>query len=245
MGYSFDFALSFSSECRTLARQLSELLVRRGARVFYDEYFLVNLLGKRIDDELAGKFGEETQFFVPFVSSEYGKRPWPQYEWSVASSEAQRRNHEFILPLRVDDTRLFGLPDTTCYLDLRKMDMVDVADVLIGKLEASIGTSEGELQVREWVATFGVLLERLDDEDFLRDAPSNLPALYDWLTEDLMDRLAQAPILGVRILEDLRDGEQLSVRFGFEWDFLKEALDFGNMGNWELLELAPYKDVYE
>ena len=244
MCYAFDFALSFSGECRSLAKELSELLVERGASIFYDNSFLEHLFGKRLDEEFSGTFGEETRFFVPFVSSGYAQKPWPQYEWGVAKCEAQRRDEEFILPLRVDDTHLFGLPDTVCYLDLRTVELAEVANVLIAKLQASIVSSEAGPQGREWVATFGVLLEKLREEVLPVNAPGDVPMLYDWLTEDLIDRLGRTSMSHVRMLEDLRDGEQLSVRLGFEWDLSKEALNFGDMGWWELLELAPHEDVF-
>ena len=225
--------------------ELSQLLVQRGARVFYDESFLAHLFGRRLDDEFAGKFGGETRFFVPFVSHGYVQKPWPQYEWSVASSEAHRRNEEFILPLRVDDTRLLGLSDAVCYLDLRTMGLVEVADVLVAKLGTTIDSSEVEPQDGEWVATFGILLETLEEEELPESAPNDFPMLYDWLTEDLLDRLGRTRMSNVQVLEDLRNGECLSVRFGFEWDLSKEALSFGDMGNWELLELAPYNEIYD
>ena len=175
MRYTFDFALSFSGECRSLAKELSELLVEKGASVFYDDSFLEHLLGKQLDEEFSAKFGEETHFFIPFVSSEYAKRPWPQYEWGVARYEAQRRDEEFILPLRLDDTHLFGLPDTVCYLDLRTMELAEVANILISKLEAFTDSNEAGTQDREWVATFGVLLENLRNEELPEDAPRDLP----------------------------------------------------------------------
>lgn len=244
MRYAFDFALSFSGECRSLAKELSELLVERGASVFYDNSFLEHLFGKRLDDAFSGTFGEKTRFFVPFVSSGYAERPWPQYEWGVAKSEAERRDEEFILPLRVDDTQIFGLPDTVCYLDLREMELAEVANVLIAKLEASIVSREATTQGRKWVATFGVLLEKLRVEELPANAPADLPMLYDWLTEDLMDRLDRTSMLHVRMLDDLRDGEQLSIRLGFEWDLSKEALNFGDRGWWELLELVPHEEIF-
>lgn len=244
MRYAFDFALSFSSECRSLAKELSTLLVERGAIVFYDNSFLEHLFGKRLDDEFSGTFGENTRFFVPFVSCGYAERPWPQYEWGVAKSEAERRDEEFILPLRVDDTQLFGLPDTVCHLDLRTMELEEVANVLVAKLEASIVSREAATHGLEWVATFGVPLEKLREEELPVNASANLPMLYDWLTEDLMDRLGRTSMSHVRMLEDLRNGEQLSIRLGFEWDLSKEALNFGDMGWWELLELAPYEEIF-
>ena len=245
MSYAFDFALSFSGEYRKLAMELSELLVQRKARVFYDEFFLTHLFGKRLDGEFARKFGAETRFLVPFVSHEYAQRPWPQYEWSVASSESHRREEEFILPLRVDDTHLLGLSDAVCYLDLRTMDLVEVADVLISKLGATADSSEGEPQIREWMATFGLLLEALEEDELPASAPHDFPMLYDWLTRDLLSKLKRTSMSDVQVLEDLRNGECLSVRFRFEWNLANHALDFGDIGNWELLELAPCNEIYD
>lgn len=244
MSYAFDFALSFSAECRSPAKELSELLVERGASVFYDNVFLEHLFGKRLDDEFSGIFGEETRFFVPFVSSGYARRPWPQYEWGVAKFEAQRRGEEFILPLRVDDTHLVGLPDTVCYLDLRTMELAEVANLLIAKLEDSISAGETGPETREWVATFGVLLDKLKEEELPVNAPVDGPKLYDWLTEDLIDRLGRTSMSRMRTIEDSRTGETLSIRLGFEWDLSKEALNFGDMGWWELLELAPHEEIF-
>ena len=116
--------------------------------------------------------------------------------------------------------------------------LAEVANVLIAKLEASIVSRNATTQGREWVATFGVLLEKLREEELPVNAPADLPMLYDWLTEDLMARLSRTSMSHVRMLDDLRDGEQLSIRLGFEWDLSKEALNFGDMGWWELLEFA-------
>ena len=244
MAYAFDFAISFSRECRDRARILAELLEEQGAIVFYDHSFLEHLLGKRLDDELAWVFGGATRYFVPFVSTGYRGRPWPQYEWSIAKLEAERRQEEFILPLRVDDSLLFGLPDTVGYLDLREIGLDRVADVLIRKLKVSktkidTGPNEGE-----WVVTFGVKTEDLHRQKLPADAPSDTPWLYDWLTEDLMKRLTQGALPTARVIEDLRTGETLSVRLQFMWDPSEGALDFGELAWWELLELSPYDAIF-
>ena len=244
MAYAFDFAVSFSGECRSRARELSELLVEKGANVFYDDFYLEYLLGKRLDDEFSSVFGEATRFFVPFVSSEYARRAWPQYEWSVGKLEAQRRHEEFILPLRIDDTVLLGLLDTVCYLDLRRMELREVANILIGKLVASTSPSEVSPRARKWVVTFGLLMGNLEEAELPVAAPNRVPMLYDWLTEELVDRLGRTSLSQIRVIEDSRDGETLSVRLGFDWDVSKGAMDFGDMGWWDLLELAPYEDIY-
>ena len=244
MSYTFDFAISFSRECRPLANELADLLENRGAIVFYDYSFLEHLLGKRLDDELAWVFGEATRYFVPFVSAGYARRPWPQYEWTIAQLEAERRQEEFILPLRVDDSLLVGLPSTVGYLDLRSIKLDEVSDILIGKFGSSTGQAGTGSKKGEWVVTFGLKMEDLDGQDLPRDAPSDTPWLYDWLTDDLMKRLTHGSLSSAHIVEDSRAGETLSVRLSFIWDPSKGALDFGDIAWWDLLELSPYSAIY-
>lgn len=245
MQYSFDFAISFSRDCRSVAKELRDHLVARGAAVFYDDSFLEHLLGKRLDHEFSWTFGAGTQFFVPIVSAAYAERPWPQYEWSIAKREAEKRQEEFILPLRVDDSLLVGLPDTVSYLDLRRISLNEVAEILIHKRAGSTVAITHPRRNQDWVATFGLRMEDLGGGELPPEAPSDYASLCDWLTEELMDRLNQTSLLVIRFIEDARDGETLSVRVSFKWNPSEGALDFGEMGWWEPLELLPYDEVYE
>ena len=246
MSYKFDFAMSFSGECRTRAEELAQLLLAKGAEVFYDNFFRADLLGKRLDDEFSQVFGYETRFFVPFVSAAYTQKQWPQYEWGIAKREAETRREEFILPLRVDDSPLVGLPDTVSFLDLRCVGLKEVADILFQKLERSTEQYVRFRRSQDWVATFGLLMDGLEGEALPPEAPSEAVRLYDWLTDELLNRLALAQTVQspVRIVEDSRTGETLSVRLSFAWDPSKGPLEFGDMGWWQFLELVPFEDIY-
>ena len=244
MSYEFDFAISFSGECRPRAEELAELLVAKEASVFYDNFFRGHLLGKRLDNEFSWVFGPETRFFVPFVSAAYTQKQWPQYEWSIAKREAEKRREEFILPLRVDDSLLVGLPDTVSYLDLRCTGLKEVADLLFQKLERSREQDVQLQRTQDWVVTFGLSMDDLEGEGLPPEAPSEVVRLYDWLTDELLNRLSQTPLAPVQIVEDSRNGETLSVRLSFAWAPSKGPLDFGDMGWWQLLELAPFDDIY-
>lgn len=244
MDYTFDFAVSFARDCRPRAEKLASLLEQQGATVFYDRSFLAHLLGRRLDDELGWVFGEGTRFFVLFVSAEYTRNPWPQYEWSIAKLEAKRRDEAFVLPLRVDDSLLVGLPDTVGYLDIRDIGLEDVADILMAKLEGSKTKAGSRSTKGEWIVTFGLNLEELDWEEMPTDAPSHTPWLYEWLREDLMKRLSEGSLSAAQITEDSRNGETMGVRLAFMWDPAEGSLDFGDMGWWEILELCPYDAIY-
>lgn len=244
--YEFDFAISFSKECRPVAKELAEQLDVRGAVVFYDDSYRARLLGKRLNDEFAWVFGPGTRFFVPIVSASYAERVWPQYEWDVARREATQRHEEFILPLRMDTSILVGLPDTVGYLDLRRYSVNKVVDILIEKLWNSVDIMDRQLGEQTWVAAFGLLIQDvLDSENLIPDAPSGYARLCDWLIEDLKRRLARTSLTDPRFTEDARNGETLSLRVAFEWGPSKGPLEFGELGWWELLELLPYDQVYD
>jgi len=179
---SFDFAISYAGSDRALAQQLASLLSNRGAKVFVDTPYRAHLVGRRLDREFEWLFGPGTRFFVAIVFQSYVDRPWPQHEWSIAIREAEMRSEEFILPLRLDDSLLVGLPSTVGYIDLREDSVEAAADLLLGKLR---GVQSPE--VTQWVATFGILVEDvLSSDDFPRSAPTDYAHLCDWLAQDLV-----------------------------------------------------------
>jgi hypothetical protein len=239
--FNFDFAISFAGSDRSLAERLASLLTARGAVVFIDSSFRAHLLGRRLDREFAWVFGPATKYFVPIVSRSYADKSWPQHEWNVAIIEAERRApQEFILPLRLDDALLVGLPNTIGYIDLRKHSVDDVAGILLEKLTGTAWT-----EVVRWVAAFGLLVEEvLESGNLPPTAPTDYPHLCDWLAEDLLTRLQDSSISNSWITEDSRDGEAFSVRIAFEWKSQEVPLDFGVLDWWEVLEVLPYDRVY-
>ena len=240
----FDFAISFSADCRSVAKELAERLHLRGAAVFYDEFYRAHLLGKRLDREFAWVFADGTRFFVPIVSASYANSTWPQHEWSIAKHEAKNRQEEFILPVRVDDSLLLGLPDTVCYVDLRHHTLDTVADLLIEKLSGStmMARPHGD---QTWVAAFSLLIQNLlDSEDLPPDAPLDYASLCDWLTENLKARLTSSSLVNPRLTEDARNGETFGLRVAFEWGPARGPMEFGDLGWWELMEVLPYGEVY-
>jgi len=70
-----------------------------------------------------------------FVSQEYADRMWTNHERRSAQARAlEDRGADYILPIRVDDTDLDGLPPTVGYLSLNDLSVAQIADLLIQKL---------------------------------------------------------------------------------------------------------------
>lgn len=238
--YTFDFAISFAGPQRPIAEKLASLLSDYGAIVFYDSTYKASLLGRRLDREFEWLFGPGTSFFVPLISRDYVERNWPQLEWSVALGEAPHRRYEFILPLRVDDSRLLGLHPTVAYLDLREHTVEQAALILMEKLEDWRGRIGYGAWYQTWIATFGLqIADVLESPELPEDAPEMLPDLYDWLESDLIHRLSLPALDNPRYVEpSQRTGETLSVRVGFEWMVTGVPLSFGDLAWWHLLDLA-------
>lgn len=243
--YEFDYAISFSRECRSVAKELADRLHLRGAAVFYDGFYRAHLLGQRLGRVFAWVFADGTRFFVPIVSASYANSTWPQHEWTIARHEAKNRQEEFILPIRVDDSLLLGLPDTVCYVDLRDHTVDTVADLLIEKLGGSTIANARPHGDQTWVAAFSLLTQNLlDSEDLPPEAPLDYAGLCDWLTENLKARLASTSLVNPRLTEDARNGETFGLRVAFEWGPARGPMEFGDSGWWELMEVLPYKDVH-
>jgi len=95
------------------------------------------------------------------------------------------------------------------------------------------------------VATLGLTIEQvLESGELPSNVPTDYPHLCDWLEEDLRRRLHDS-IGDFQYPEaSKRDGEILSVRIAFRWQQQDGQPDFGDLGWWSLLELAPFEEVY-
>jgi tetratricopeptide (TPR) repeat protein len=130
--YKYDAALSFAGEDRTLAAALSRHLKRLGLSVFYDFDHQAELWGKT-PEVFAQIYGPQSRYVIPLVSEHYAQKDWTQFEFDSARREQRKRGREFILPVRLDDTQLFGLPDNKIRLDARQQGVAQIAKLFAEK----------------------------------------------------------------------------------------------------------------
>lgn len=256
--YAFDFALSFAGEDRSKAKRIAKLLLRGGAVVFYDDKFKSELHGKSLTDEFQRIYGRTSRYVVVLVSEYYPRKDYTNYEFGVAKKAGKKRKAEYILPLRIDDTQLLGLPADVAYFDLRKTTLKETAKLLLKKLKKKVRAQKQPSKHRKakkmkpkrikpriikLAATFGVNVSEMDTSIIPRRVPRVYYAISDWLIKKLRARLWGAG-LNFDFLGDERDGETLSARVAFDWDPNSKELDFGDTSPWELLELLPYSELY-
>jgi len=165
-------------------------------------------------------------------------------EFKIAKKE--KRKYEHILPLILDEeVSLQGLDSDIIYINLRKEGILSACDIIIEKLQDIYG-NKNRVTMKQWVATFSVNIPNLEDSGELpTSAPNDYPLLCDWLQEDLIQRLSKGNIPHFEVTEDSRDGETFGIRVSFEWDPSKQALDFGDLGWWEVVEVELYENIYE
>lgn len=135
--YKYQVALSFAGEDRSTAGKLARLLTDQGISVFYDEYEQANLWGKDLYQHLAEVYGNNAQYCIILISKDYARKLWTKHELKQAQERAFKENREYILPLRLDDTAIPGITETTGYIDLQKVPIEYVVSVLIEKLGSS------------------------------------------------------------------------------------------------------------
>lgn len=154
--WTFDVALSFAGEDRPVAEELATLLVTRRLRVFYDRFFQSDLWGKDLYEHIADVYTHRSRYCVMVVSHNDLIKKWTTHERKSAQARAFAQGPEYILPLRLDDTELPGLPPTVGYIDYRTHSVTEVVGLILQKLDL---TSETELRRRHsiienrWIAS--------------------------------------------------------------------------------------------
>lgn len=128
----YDVALSFAGEDRAKAELLASALVQAGIKVYYDQFD--DVWGKDLDQHFMTVFEEKARYFVPFVSVAYERKSWPRREFQAARARALEGTQEYILPIRLDDTVLSGLPRTIGYKSWSEHSPADIVQAIEKKL---------------------------------------------------------------------------------------------------------------
>jgi hypothetical protein len=132
--HQYDVALSFAQEDRELAERCAQLLAEAGYRVFYDRWEQHDLLGKELVAHLDTIYREAARYCLIFISKHYVAKAWTRHELRSAQARALHCHREYILPARLDDTPVPGLPETVGYIDLRSHSVEELVQAVTRKL---------------------------------------------------------------------------------------------------------------
>ena len=132
--YDFDIAVSFAGEDRETIQRYCKVLSSNGLRVFYDKYERIGLWGANLYDKLDEVYRTKALFCVIFISKHYAAKVWTNHERQSAQARALQENREYVLPVRLDDTDIPGIPPTIGYEDLRKISVEKLAEMTVQKV---------------------------------------------------------------------------------------------------------------
>jgi hypothetical protein len=135
--FDYDVALSFAGSDRKYAERLAEELRAVGVAVFYDQFDQAALWGKNLHAYLTELYRLRARYCVVFLSANYGREGWTRLELDAALAREFEYGHEYILPIRLDDTTVPGILPTRGYLDWRKYSVDAIVDMVRTRLANS------------------------------------------------------------------------------------------------------------
>lgn len=189
--YEYDFVISYASEDEEYASCLRSAL--KPARVFYAPDYQSELWGNNLYESLSQIYSEKGRFCIIIISKYYIKKNWTRLEWQSAQSRALKQiDTAYVLPIRIDDAELPGLPDTVLYLDAKKLGIKEIAQIALKKLYALESGGRGPLKWSKYQTT------RLFDNRLsqcLGDTYGLKTVLDPIDIEDILTTLLQPPLL--------------------------------------------------
>ena len=144
--FEYDVALSFARPDKDIVEKFADLLKSKDIKVFHDTYEAGDLWGRDLIDHLVNIYSRKARYCVMFVSQYYPLTKWTKVERTAAQERALRDADEYILPLKLDDTHVPGITETTGYRDLHQHRLEDIVDLLEQNLIKSKSQSSQRTQ---------------------------------------------------------------------------------------------------
>lgn len=139
----FLVAFSFAGQQREFVRAVAEAVERKlgSGTVFLDEWFEYYIAGADADLKLQNIYGEKCELVVVCVSKHYAGKSWTQAEHEAvrarlmqARNSADKRDRERILPIRVGEGDVEGIPFNAIVPDVRG-SVIRAADLILSRLQ--------------------------------------------------------------------------------------------------------------
>jgi len=127
--------VSFAGSQRQVAETVATKVRDAGFDVFYDGFYPEQLWGKDLAVFFDDVFRKKSRYCLILVSKDYVDGEWTNHERQSAVARAiKEKGQEYILPVKVDDVELPGVPPTIGYVSISKYSPDQIAEMLIAKL---------------------------------------------------------------------------------------------------------------
>jgi TIR domain len=133
----FDVLLSFAGVERHYARAIYDIASANGLHIFLDEESQHEIWGKNLVEYLNHTYRQRGSYVLVLLSVAYLERAYTRVERRAAFDRMIHEESEYLLPVKVDDSWIEGLPISTGYLDLRIHGVLGVCELLVRKIRGS------------------------------------------------------------------------------------------------------------
>jgi len=133
----FDVAVTFAGEDRAYVSEVVAA-VKGDLKVFYDETYQAEAWGEDGVEYFTNVYMHRARYVVMFISRHYAEKMWTRLERRAALAQAAMQRQAYILPVRLDDTELPGMPPTIIYLDSRRAGLGGLIEALRIKVSGSV-----------------------------------------------------------------------------------------------------------
>jgi hypothetical protein len=202
--FEYDVAISFAGENRDLARQLFEILNSKDIRVFYDANEQATLWGKDLYEFLSEVYFKRARYCLMIVSEYYRIKTWTQLERRSAQARAFQQTEEYILPIRLDDTELPGLLETVGYIDARRKNPEEIANLVIQKLTISAPAKANSNSKNPKSPTFNIPIPEIRKKFTQRDKDRFLEQSWDSIQSYFQQGVEQLEKQSTQIQTDFK-----------------------------------------
>lgn len=135
----FDFAFSFAGEDREIVEKIYNRLETEGIRVFYDNAYESELVGKDLYSTLRNLYKNQAKFIVCFISEYYAKKIWTNLEFTAVKERfiSTFFASDFLIPIIIGDTDILeDIPTFVGYYVYQSID--ETVEMLNRKINSSI-----------------------------------------------------------------------------------------------------------
>lgn len=134
--YDFDIAVSFAGENRAFVEEIVRAVQQSAPdiTVFYDEDYKYDAWGKNGIEYFTDVYMKRSRYVAMFISQKYAEKEWPIAERRAALARALIERSEYVLPIRIDDTQLPGMPPTVIYIEAIREGVPGIATGILHKL---------------------------------------------------------------------------------------------------------------
>jgi hypothetical protein len=133
--HRFQVAFSFPGEIRPRISAIASTLAQRLGRdeIFYDDWYKGELARPNLDTYLQHIYHDRAELIVVVLCADYQRKEWCHLEWRAIRDLIKQR-HDRIMFLRVDDAPVEGVFSHDGFVDLRKHNDAEVAELILGRL---------------------------------------------------------------------------------------------------------------